>query len=1150
MGEHAVAPEPVRLGILGPFDVTRNDAPVSLGPPQQRAVLAVLAVDANHVVTQARLVDALWGDSPHPGAITSIQTHVSRLRQVLEPDRRPGEPARLLVTGHGGYRLAVGPQALDAYRFERLAADGTAAMARSDPTAAVAAYDEALALWRGEVLADLSACPFVAPLAARLGELRAAVEQDRLQARLDLGEHASVVPEVEWLIDRHPLREGLYAQLMTALYRSGRQSDALSTYRRLRMLLQGELGIDPSPAVQQLHRRILEQDPTLLLAHDVPSPRDVARRPAPLAASASGAVVTPRGPPPTAAPAAARGSRPRSRGPIRWGTTVSALVSVALAATVFATAGSDRPVPLPGNSLGVLDGAGRVLAVVPVGTNPTALVYGGGSLWVANQSDDTVMRVDPVSRQVTQTFPVGDNPAALVATRDDLWVANLADDTVSRISIPANRVVQQAIKVGSRPAAIAAGQGGVWVANSGDNTVQRIDAETGRPDAAVGVGDGPSAVLVDDGSLWVANGRDGTISRLTTSSGAEAASPVRVGSGPGAMVRVEDDLWVADLDGHVVSRLGMASGIVTPVEVGDGPTSLAVLDGSVWVSEQYAQRLSRIDPSTNERTGVPLTASPRGLVAVGGRLWVATGAGTGEHRGGTLTIATDTLPGQDPGIDPATVYDPYTHQAVWVVYHGLVSIRYSTIASQVLVPDLAVRLPLPSEGGRTYTFELRPGIRYSTGAEVKASDIVRGVERAVAFGAAPHLMAAVRGAASCSKKPDRCQMSAGVVADDAERRVTFRLTRPDPAFLAKLAVLVYPVPPGDWGRPSTVPIPGTGPYRISRYVKGQAFELGRNPYFRPWSVAAAPDGYPDIIRWLKVKDVAAAAAAVDDGRADLTDLVAFGGHTEIGRLVDELRVRQPTKVHFDQGNLRSFWSFNVSRPPFDNRLARQAVNYAVDRRAMTELGGGSLMTQPSCQLLVPGFPGYRPYCPYTEGPQDGTYHAPDLAKAKELVARSGTKGMRVTMIDVVGDSVSSSYEEYLAGVLRTLGYAVDYRRLPKTGANLALVHTPTNSTNVQGGGWGPDYPSSYAWYEPLVSCRNEVNRYCEPERDARAAAAAAASDPARTQQLWTAIDREVTEDAPLVWGQVFAQWWYASSRLGNFQSNRWFGPLLSQFWVR
>lgn len=1149
MGEHAVAPEPMRLGTLGPFEVTRPDGPVALGPPQQRAVLAVLACDANRVVTQARLVDALWGDRAHPGAVTSIQAHVSRLRQILEPDRHPGDPSKVLVTGHGGYRLSLEPEALDAHRFERLAADGAAAMTRSDPAAAVATYDEALALWRGEVLQDLAAYPFVAPLAARLGELRTVVEQDRLQAQLDLGQHASVVPEIERLIDRHPLREGLYAQLMTAFYRSGRQSEALTTYRRLRMLLQGELGVDPSPSVQELHQRILQQDPTLLLPPPTQPPGETGPRP-----TRSGDDVPVSMRPSGAAASGARASRVapapvRSRRGFRWGATVSALVSAALLATVFATAGSDEPITLPGNSLGVLDAAGRVLGSVPVGTNPTAVAYGGGSLWVANQSDDTVMRVDPDTRQVTQTFPVGDNPAALVATADDLWVANLADDTVTRISIPANRVVQQAIKVGSRPAAIGAGRGGVWVANSGDNTVQRIDAATGRTDTAVGVGDGPNAVLVDGGSVWVANGRGGTVSRLTAASGAEAASPLRVGSGPSAMVRVADDLWVADLDAHTVSRLALGSGIVTPVEVGEGPTALAVLDDAVWVSEQYGHRLSRIDASTNERTSVSLTASPRGLVAVGDRLWVATGAGTAEHRGGTLTIATEALPGEEGILDPALAYDPISHQPALLVYDGLVSIRYSTIASQVLVPDLAVRLPMPSDGGRTYTFELRQGIRYSTGAEVRASDVVRGVERAVTFGAAPHLMSAVRGAPACEQKPDRCDLSTGVVADDSERRVTFHLTRPDPSFLSKLTVLVYPVPPGDWGRPATVPIPGTGPYRISHYVKGKAFELGRNPYFRPWSVAAAPDGYPDGIRWLKVKDVAAAAAAVAEGRADLTDLDASGGHPEIGRLVDELRVRQPAQVHFDQGAYRSFWLFNVSRPPFDNRLARQAVNYAVDRRAMTELGGGPLLTQPSCQLLVPGFPGYRPYCPYTTGPQDGSYHGPDLARAKELVARSGTKGMRVTMIDVVGDFVSSAYEEYLAGVLRTLGYVVDYRRLPMTEANLVLVFTPTDSTNVQGGSWGPDYPSSYAWYEPLVSCRNDLNHYCDAARDARAEAAAASSDPARTQQLWTAIDREVTDDAPLVFGQIFAQWWYTSSRLGNFQSNRWFGPLLSQVWV-
>ena len=173
---------------------------------------------------------------------------------------------------------------------------------------------------------------------------------------------------------------------------------------------------------------------------------------------------------------------------------------------------------------------------------------------MVNQSDDTVMRIDPVTLSVSQRFVVGTTrPRSWRPTRT--WVANFGDGTVTRINIAGNRITQEAIPVGGRPTAIAEGAGGVWVANSADNTVQRIDAKTGVPGAAMDVGEGPDGLLVTEESLWVANGRDGTLSRLGLRSGAVVAAPVPVGSGPRGLARAAGDVWVADQLSGSVTRV-------------------------------------------------------------------------------------------------------------------------------------------------------------------------------------------------------------------------------------------------------------------------------------------------------------------------------------------------------------------------------------------------------------------------------------------------------------------------------------------------------------------------------------------------------------------------------------------------------------------
>lgn len=249
--------------ILGPLEVTKDAQPLSLGGPKQRAVLAVLLLHANEVVSVDRLVDEVWGDHPPEGATKTLQVYVSNLRKVLEPGRSGAAPAQVLVTRRPGYLLNVAPEELDSSRFASLVASGRQALASARPGESAELLGQALALWRGPALADLSDEPFALTYMPALEEARVAAWEDRIEADLALGRHSEVVGELEELVAAHPLRERLRGQLMVALYRSGRQAEALRAYQQAREVLVEELGIDPSPALRDLERAVLDQDPAL-----------------------------------------------------------------------------------------------------------------------------------------------------------------------------------------------------------------------------------------------------------------------------------------------------------------------------------------------------------------------------------------------------------------------------------------------------------------------------------------------------------------------------------------------------------------------------------------------------------------------------------------------------------------------------------------------------------------------------------------------------------------------------------------------------------------------------------------------------------------------------------------------------------------------
>jgi DNA-binding SARP family transcriptional activator len=245
----------LQFRILGPVEVVRADAAVRLGGPLERTVLAYLLLHANRAVERDRLIDELWPADPPESAVNVLQTYVSRLRRTLPPDR--------LLTRPPGYVLRVEPGELDLHEFERLLQAGRSALSSGDAEAALAALRLALGLWRGAPLRDVVPDGFARSEAGRLDELRLAALEDRLEAELALWRHGQIVGELDALVAEHPLRERLRAQLMLALYRSGRQPEALAAYRDLRARLADELGIEPSQPLRDLERAILRQDPRL-----------------------------------------------------------------------------------------------------------------------------------------------------------------------------------------------------------------------------------------------------------------------------------------------------------------------------------------------------------------------------------------------------------------------------------------------------------------------------------------------------------------------------------------------------------------------------------------------------------------------------------------------------------------------------------------------------------------------------------------------------------------------------------------------------------------------------------------------------------------------------------------------------------------------
>ncbi len=340
-------------------------------------------------------------------------------------------------------------------------------------------------------------------------------------------------------------------------------------------------------------------------------------------------------------------------------------------------------------------------------------------------------------------------------------------------------------------------------------------------------------------------------------------------------------------------------------------------------------------------------------------------------------------------------------------------------------------------------------------------------------------------------------------------------------------------------------MPGTGPYKIASVSRTQ-IRFDRNPFFREWSHAAQPDGNPDAIVWRSLPTVRDAVAAVEHGHADwMFGLIPRDQYRR-------LELQEPEQLNSSPEFTVNFAPINTHRPPFNNVMARRALNYAINRRTIVRLYGGPAFATATCQVISPGLPGYRRYCPYTLHPRaDGAYTGPDLTRARRLVAESGTSGEHVTLWGVSSAYVPTTVPRYLAAVLRSLGYRVHLHLIPFARVTRAMWRRFQLST---GGDWLANYPDPSSYLPQFFGCDggNSNGYYCNPARGRhmQRAGLLELSDPAKARAHWESIDRQLTDDAVWVPTVNERQVDLVSKRLRNYEYNPVWGFLADQSWLR
>jgi DNA-binding SARP family transcriptional activator/ABC-type transport system substrate-binding protein len=937
--------------LLGPIEAVREDRSLPLGGAKPRALLALLLLHANEVVSRDRLIEALWPGRPPGSAEHSLDVQVSRLRKAFAPDE-------LLLTRSGGYALEVGPDAIDAARFERLLDEGRRANAAGEPADALRSLEPALALWRGQALAEVAYEDFAHADAERLEELRLVATEERIDAGLALGRHDTLIAELEALIGRHPFRERLRGQLMLALYRAGRQAEALRVYSETRKQLVEELGIEPGQALRELEQAILRQDPALEFS---------------------------------------RPSAPGRRRGLLVGAGALVLAAAAVALVVGLTQGSTEgahALAAPDSDVFVDAGSGKLVRAAPV-RDTVRLAYGEGALWSISSTGE-LSRIDPATGEEVARLGLGVTPSGLAVGGGSVWVTGRSSPTVLRIDPAVNQVTDRFPLptegvVTDQVGEVTTGAGSVWVGHGAFNPgawVERLDAETGHVQNRFSILAGDvDHVAFAEGALWVASTPSGELRKIDPRTN-EVVVRRELQSDLCCVAAGGGYVWAASNPEGVVWKLTTSGRVLPTIELHAPVESLSYGDGALWAALGDRGKAVRVDPTTDAIReydlghSVTSVGADNGLVAAGVRRSVRDVTAGLSGRVAWVGRKGPELFDSGAPVEPA--FAGPTWDAWQQMFHYATCARLLNYpdqegdAGRTLVPEVAKALPEVSDSGRTYTFAIRKGFRFSppSNEEVTTESFRHAIERSVEltklFGdqLSPPLDNVV--GAQQFYAGETAHIS-GVAARDDELVLRFRKPEPDlPWLIAEFSCAVpvgTPVVEGGLEKP----VPSAGPYYLATLTDSVAV-LKRNPHYG----GSRPQRLDAIVVEFDVAP-AEAATRIESGRLDYfleSQNATLLPSTQAARTAgDRYRLTPYLGVQY--------FAFGYKRPLFANARMRRAVQYALDRQALAdaEPGGGL----PATRLLAPGIHGYEKSPLY---PARG-----DLRTARRLAA--GTKGTAV-----------------------------------------------------------------------------------------------------------------------------------------------------------
>jgi peptide/nickel transport system substrate-binding protein len=529
---------------------------------------------------------------------------------------------------------------------------------------------------------------------------------------------------------------------------------------------------------------------------------------------------------------------------------------------------------------------------------------------------------------------------------------------------------------------------------------------------------------------------------------------------------------------------------------------------------------------------------------------------TTAHQGGTFTILANSAFGV---ADPAQNYTLEEWQLLIDSHDGLVGFaKVGGVPGTKIVPDLATSIPTPTNGGKTYVFNIRRGIKFSNGQVLKPSDFVTTFNRQFTVPGPTSFYSSIKGASTCSTKGCNLQAAGGVVPNDSAYTLTINLTAPDPELLDQLTLpFAYAVPANTSPKltGNSVP-PGTGPYMWKSYNPNTEAVLVRNPYFHVWNKIAQPAGYPNEIVEKYGLQVSNEVTEVENGEANE---VFDGDSIPSDQLTTLNSAQYSSQVHVNTLTADWYMALNTAKPPFNNLKARQAINYAANRTAYVKIDGGPSLAVPACQILPPNFPSYVPYCPYTTGSQT-VWSGPNVAKAKQLVQQSGTKGEKV-VVNSTNDQVGTELAQQMVSDLNSIGYKASTQLLSATNQYPFIQNSANNSKwNVGLSAWYQDYPAPSDFLNVLLGCSTihknsdaspNIAEFCDPaiNKLINQAEADGSTDPTKAAQLWTEVDHMDTQQAP--WVDLYnpKQIDFLSKNVHGYEWNPQWYILIDQLWL-